>query len=206
MNKYTVTRTTAPATEPVTLEDAKAWMRIDIDDDDALITSLIVAAREYAEKYLGRALVTQTWKYSLDMVRSRLGDDLGAGWYDMPVSELFEPMPRVIDLPYKPLISITSVTTYSPDNTSAVYSASNYIADTANGRLVLDETAAWPSPLRDRAAIEVVYVTGYGSTLNVPDGIKTAIKMHAQKMYDERIICELPQSAMSLLNMYRVYG
>lgn len=208
MNKahYTVTRVTAPASEPVTVEDAKAWMRIDVDDDDVMIASLIATAREYAEKYLGRALVTQTWKYTRDLVKNRLDDNLGEGWHDIAVSELYEPMPRMIDLPYKPLISITSVTTYNTANTSAVYSSSNYIADTANGRLVLNESAVWPSALRDRAAIEVVYQSGYGVTLNVPDAIKTAIKMHVQKMYDERIVCELPSSAASLLNMYRVYA
>ena len=55
-------RIAAPASEPLALADAKAHCRVDHTDDDALITALIVAAREQAEHETGRALVTQTWE------------------------------------------------------------------------------------------------------------------------------------------------
>ena len=58
---------TPPAAEPVTLAEAKAWLRVDTgDDDDALITSLISAARARAEWHTGRAFVTQGWTLWLD--------------------------------------------------------------------------------------------------------------------------------------------
>ena len=38
-------------TEPVTLEEAKNFCKIDVDDDDTLITSLITAARRMCEDY-----------------------------------------------------------------------------------------------------------------------------------------------------------
>ena len=50
---------TEPAAEPVTLAELKTFMRIDGSEDDALIESLIVAARELCESYTGRALITQ---------------------------------------------------------------------------------------------------------------------------------------------------
>lgn len=31
----------------ITLEEAKAWIRVDIDDDDALILSLVEAAKQW---------------------------------------------------------------------------------------------------------------------------------------------------------------
>ena len=57
---------TPPAVEPVTLADAKAHLKVDTTDDDALITALITAARARAEWHTGRALITQSWTLWLD--------------------------------------------------------------------------------------------------------------------------------------------
>jgi Phage gp6-like head-tail connector protein len=46
--------------EPVSLSDAKRWLRVDFDDDDELIAELIIDARRYAENILRRSLATQT--------------------------------------------------------------------------------------------------------------------------------------------------
>lgn len=40
--------------EPVTLDELKAWSRVDFDDDDALLESLGTAAREFIEQATGR--------------------------------------------------------------------------------------------------------------------------------------------------------
>jgi len=61
-----LTLNTPPAAEPVTLADAKAHLKVDSTDDDALIASLITAARARAEWHTGRALVTQSWTLWLD--------------------------------------------------------------------------------------------------------------------------------------------
>ncbi|MBW8067975.1 MAG: hypothetical protein GJU73_11120, partial [Ferrovum sp.] len=55
-----------PGVEPVSLLEAKAHLRVDIPDDDALITALIVAARMHAETVTRRALIAQSWKLVLD--------------------------------------------------------------------------------------------------------------------------------------------
>jgi len=46
-NKWKVS--TAPASEPITLAEAKLYLRVDTTADDALITALITAARETVE-------------------------------------------------------------------------------------------------------------------------------------------------------------
>ncbi len=52
---------TAPTVEPVTLDEAKLHLKIDGADDNALITSLIIAARDLAERETSRVFITQTW-------------------------------------------------------------------------------------------------------------------------------------------------
>lgn len=49
-----------PFTEPVTLDEAKAYARIDGNFEDALITSLIKMARTYCESYMGKAIIRKT--------------------------------------------------------------------------------------------------------------------------------------------------
>ena len=57
---------TPPALEPVTLDEAKAHLKVDTTDDDALIERLIAAARARAEWHTGRAFLTQSWILWLD--------------------------------------------------------------------------------------------------------------------------------------------
>jgi len=55
-----------PAIEPVTLSDAKLHLKVDVADDDALITRLLAAARARAEWHTGRAFITQSWIQWID--------------------------------------------------------------------------------------------------------------------------------------------
>ena len=57
--------TVPPAGEPLTLAEAKLHLRVDLNDDDALITALISAAREQVEFLTGQRLITQTWELEL---------------------------------------------------------------------------------------------------------------------------------------------
>src|SRR5690242_9322203 len=59
-------RTSAPATEPVSLSEAKLFLRVDGTEEDAQITDCIEAARDSAEQYLRRSLITQNWSLWLD--------------------------------------------------------------------------------------------------------------------------------------------
>jgi uncharacterized phiE125 gp8 family phage protein len=57
---------TAPAGEPLSLADAKAFLRVEHDDDDAITTSLIASARNHVEALTRCGLITQTWRIGLD--------------------------------------------------------------------------------------------------------------------------------------------
>src|ERR1700712_1273735 len=57
---------TAPAAEPWSVAEAKSFLRVEHDDDDAIIGSLISAARCHVEALTRRGLITQTWRIVLD--------------------------------------------------------------------------------------------------------------------------------------------
>ena len=55
-----------PSVEPVSLTEAKNYLRLEITDDDTLITTLIKAAREACETFTGRSFVQKSYKQVLD--------------------------------------------------------------------------------------------------------------------------------------------
>src|SRR3954453_8682079 len=56
---------TAVAVEPVSLAQAKLWLRVDHDAEDDLISALVSAARDYVEAQTGLALAPQTWRLAV---------------------------------------------------------------------------------------------------------------------------------------------
>lgn len=201
--RRTIAVVTPPATEPVTLEEAKQWARIDDTTDDALIAALVTTAKQAVELYLKRALITQTIKLSVDLESGRT--PWVSGYFEMPVSAFFDPLPRQIELARPPIQSISSVVTYSTANTSSTYSPAKYTR--IDSRLVLNDTAEWPSDLRGVGTCEITYVAGYGDASAVPQPIRTAILMTAAALYDSRGSCDgngLAPGASRMLNPYRV--
>ena len=56
----------APAIPAISLDEAKAHLRVDYGDEDALISWLVAAANSHAEQWTGRAFEAATWDLSLD--------------------------------------------------------------------------------------------------------------------------------------------
>jgi len=108
---------TPPIVEPITLALAKQQLRVDFTDDDAIITGLITAARQYCEKRTRRAFFNQTWVRTLDFFPL-----YGNGFATRTPSER-DTWPYgtwywdkvTIDLPYPRTISVNSIT-YLDDN------------------------------------------------------------------------------------------
>lgn len=59
-----LTLVTLPEDEPVTLVEAKTFLRIEHTADDEAITRAITAAREAAEQYLRIAFLPQEWRFT----------------------------------------------------------------------------------------------------------------------------------------------
>jgi uncharacterized phiE125 gp8 family phage protein len=159
--------TTAPANEPVSLAEAKEHCRIDHDTEDAMIDGFIVAARTYCEGIAARSFVTKTYTAYLDC---------WPGW--------------CIELPFPPLLTVTSIKYYdNADSAAVTFSASNYQVDAHSepGRIALKSSASWPSvTLRDLNGVEIIYTAGYGDAEDVPDTYKAAIKLYVGDLYENR--------------------
>lgn len=182
---YGLVQTSAPAAEPVTLAEAKLHLRVDGGDEDALIGSLVTAARQTCESASGRSFVTQTWKLTLDHFR---------GW--------------LIELPRPPLQSVTSIVYVDPAGVSQTLSASLYEVDVTSptGTVAPIWSGYWPATQYKRQAVAITYVAGYGAASAVPEAIKAAIKLLVGHYYENReavvtgmTASELPLGVGSLL-------
>ncbi len=177
---------TAPLIEPVSVGEAKLHARIDESADNALVQSLIVAAREMAENYTHRVFITQTWQAFLDAA----------------------PCETYLELPKAPLISVTHVKSYDDADAATVLAASNYFVDIATkpGRIVLRSVGSWPTPARVANGIEIQFVAGYGpAPSDVPAQIKQAILLTIAHLYEHRgdATMEMPETACALLSAHK---
>jgi len=57
--------------EPVTLDYAKVFLRVDNDDEDALIADLIRAARERVERLINSALITRARRFTTSKLKTK---------------------------------------------------------------------------------------------------------------------------------------
>jgi uncharacterized phiE125 gp8 family phage protein len=173
--------------EPITLEEAKQHLRIDIDDDNLIIDSLISVAREYAEAVTGRALITQTWKAYLE---------------DWPSDKDY------IELPFPPLQSVSSITYTNSDLTINTWSTSYWETSTQcePGRVNLSYGESWPTAtLNVGLPICITFVAGYGTPDDVPDLIKAGMKVDLMDLYDNRASIVIGQAINHLATVDRLY-
>lgn len=198
-----------PQIEPVSIDQARRHARIDSQNDDDLIQAYAKTARVMVERYLSRALITQTLRYTLMPERP-----------PRPDRHFFH---NPLELPRAPVQSITSVTVIDERGNSTALSPTTlpvlpppftgYIANLSvtppQLRLGLDTVLTDGRWLRhvmlDR--IEVVFVAGYGDKASdVPPNIAQAVLMGTAWLYEARgdVPAELPQAIQWLLDPDRL--
>lgn len=178
-----------PGVEPVSVADAKLHLRVEHALDDTLIAGLIGAAREWAEAFTGRKLITQTWKLWLP------------AW----------PLPR-FRLPLSPVQSVESIVYTPVGGAETTVSAAAY-ALAPDETLWLARGSAWPSGeilLPEGVAITVK--VGYGdAATNVPKRFVQAMLLTIGHWYEHReavnigsSVSEIPLGAEMLLWQERI--
>jgi uncharacterized phiE125 gp8 family phage protein len=164
---YEVSTVTAATGNPVTLTEARLFLRNPSTSEDPLISSFITVATNDAQNELNRAIMKQTLKFHY------------ARW----------PYGTAWPLPFPPLVSVTHVKYITSSGSTETMSSNDYIVDTVSrqGRLVLRSTAAWPaSTLWPNLPIYVTAVCGSTSAAVVPEQYKDAIKLRTAKYFEHR--------------------
>lgn len=150
---------TPPTVEPITIAEVKSQLGIQQDDagSDAIISRRITEARQWAEDYMQRALITQTQEIRLDA---------------FPVCS--------IKLPFPNLVTVVSVKYIDINGTEQTISASDYVVDTYSyiGLVRPVYGASWPSARTELNAVRIQYTCGYGATaLSVPNLLREGLML-----------------------------
>ena len=156
---------TPPSEEPVSLIEAKLHLRVDFDEDDTLIASLISAARQAAETLTGRQFVTARWKLVLD------------GFPRSAIALAKCPVQSVVAINY---LDMNSLVQTMPTSTYTVESACE------PARITPVFGQVWPPSLPQIGAVSVTFDAGYGAASEVPEGIKSWIKLRVGSLYTHR--------------------
>lgn len=145
----------AAASFPVSRAEAKLHLKIDTTDRDDDVDSFIAAATDQVEIDTRRQLVTATWIYNL------------TNWE------------QVIQIPKCPVASITSITYVDGAGDTQTLATSiyqtNLNAEPATIRPAYGQT--WPTNRVQDNSIQVTFTAGYGAAADVPDLLKSAIKI-----------------------------
>ncbi|MCA3729926.1 MAG: phage head-tail connector protein, partial [Phenylobacterium sp.] len=100
---------TTPSAAIVTISELKSHLRVDFDDDDDLMSDLVVAAQAHIEgpEGIGLALAPSTWRLSLD------------GF----------PADQVIAIPLGPLTAVTGISYVDPAGATQTLNLANVRID-----------------------------------------------------------------------------
>ena len=200
---------TPPALEPLTLAEAKAHLRLDASDEDALVNSLITVARQMVEAHTGRALIAQGWRIVLDAWPNDNTLALPPGPF---ISFGAGPNPNTFVLPLGPFISLDAIRVYDAFNVATPLAAGTWYVDAQPGRARLQFTTAPPQPGRAIAGIEIDVTVGYGPAAgNVPEALRLVMRMLVARWFETRGDApadtgqaQIPTHIEALLQPYRV--
>ena len=166
---------TPPISEPLTLAQAKNFLRIEHSADDEAIVRAITAARAFAEHYLRLALLPQTWEYTKANLES-----------------------GTLRLPFGPAQTITSVTLIAVDGTATTMDATNY-------RLSVNGFALIFLNVPTVEQVLVRYVASTATTVaDVPVPVLQGMLHHVAVMMETRDgAAPLPMQSVACYQPYR---
>lgn len=189
-------QTVAAEDEPITTDQARPHLRLGrasdlTSEEESDLRRMIAGVRAEAEAYMGRGLLTQTWKLT------------ASDWAD----EFALPMAA-------PLQSVTSVKYYNTAGVLTTLASTYYLVDTTStpGRLYRAPQQVWPQLQADRAMpVEITYVVGWADPDDILPDIKDGLFLRLGDRWEHRentvvgtITSELASGAKDLWRRHRV--
>lgn len=179
-----------PTLEPLTLTQVKDYLNVDDDSEDALISSLIAAARSYVEEFTQRPLCSQTKILHADYFEK-----------EIPLSAN--------------LLSVDVIRYRDTDGVQQVLPDTEYDVDIWGqiGSVRPATGVSWPAVLDQLNAVEIEFTAGYGYNMRaaVPEPIKAAMLLFIGHLFLNResvtvgvSVNETPHGVDLLLNFYRI--
>jgi uncharacterized phiE125 gp8 family phage protein len=179
----------APAVEPLSLDEAKAFLRIEHNDDDQVITALIAGARIHVETLAQLAMMTQSWRVVLDC------------W----------PKHGRVAVRPAPLKALTAARVYDFAGNAQALDTQAFMPNIGASMLAFVPWAV-PAPTRIAAGIELDVTVGFGDVAaDVPEPLRQAIRLLTAYWYENRGLmaadgqaAPLPTTVHALIAPYRV--
>ncbi len=175
-----------PLVEPVSLDEVKLYLRVDGDQENALLEQLIKSARRMVEDFTSRALISQVHQV---------------------VSGLDESEDGGIELPFAPFQSLVALPQVSSGKSVEAVRSFQLNDTRPQARVFINHN------YYSQAVARIQYRCGYGDTAaSVPETLRQAILLLVADLYENRPgegvrksgVKALPGLVRSLLDPYRI--
>jgi uncharacterized phiE125 gp8 family phage protein len=156
---------TPPVIEPVTLDEARDYLRLDSEDEDELVENLIRAARHLVEAASGQMLIHQTWRLSLN------------AW----------PVMGRLRLPIEPLDAVIGARVLDEAGAAQDIDLSVFAIDSGARPPAILAIGALPRPGRRLNGIEIDVRAGHGAIrAEVPPQLRLAVLKLVAHWFENR--------------------
>ncbi len=146
--------------EPLSLAEAKLHLRVDVTDDDALITACITAARMHAEMLTRRSFISQAWKLVIDSFP-------GAAMTGVVWGKTWTLPGNAIILERSQVIAVSSINYLDMSGNRQTMPTTDYFVDYGSQpcRITPVFGKIWPIPMPQIGSVEVDFTSGYAAPI-----------------------------------------
>jgi hypothetical protein len=169
----------APLVEPIELNQAKLYLKIEQDVEDRLLEGMIKSARQAIEAFTARSLLRQEWRFTLNAGYAAAQSDLNY------LSHFHNRGLKGIDLPRTPFLELLSEPKIVDDY--GTRPVRNYRLDHAGRLAKIHFGSEVAEVFNGQGSLQIDFAAGYGSNpSDVPEPIKQALLMIVTQLYDNR--------------------